>query len=485
MNPNNFSGIPIPDVQEAEAYYSIVALSARQVMGAYVLAVPPTSACANNGANTSEPLMFQKEISSDGNVNTVDVMYPAMPFFLYANPELLKYNLEPLFQNQEGQFYPNGYSMHDLGSNFPNATGHVEGNDEYMPVEESGNMIIMAYAYYKFSGNAAWLQQHYKQLTQFAQYLIEFSLIPGTQLSTDDFAGRLVNQTNLGIKGIVGIQAMAGVARVVIDAAGLQNYTTTASNYFSTWEYYAVDPSRNHTLLSYEWRSSWGLLYNTFPDKLLNLGVIPQSLYEMQSNWYPRVSQIFGIPLDNRHSYTKSDWEMWTAATCSPETRRLFVNGLAYWLNNTDTDRPFTDLYETIDSGSYPTNPTPVYFLARPVVGGHFSLLALLKAGANDVTGTRLINTLASNSTDALPEAGSYDFGPVAAGSLGEGISQVSSGNIQAPTGSSSRPTTLLSSTTATSSTTSAMGGPAQGNATTMMGNLAGGVSTQAPAPSG
>ena len=127
LDPNNFSGIAIPDVSEAESYYSIVALTARQIMGAYVLAVPPASS-----SNASEPLMFQKEIASDGNVNTVDVMYPAMPFFLYANPELLKYNLEPLFQNQEGSFYPNEYSMHDLGSNFPNATGHVEGNDEYM-----------------------------------------------------------------------------------------------------------------------------------------------------------------------------------------------------------------------------------------------------------------------------------------------------------------------------------------------------------------
>ena len=485
MNPNNFSGIAIPDVQEAEAYYAIVALSARQVMGAYILAVPPTGACVNNGANTSEPLMFQKEISSDGNVNTVDVMYPAMPFFLYANPELLKYNLEPLFQNQEGQFYPNGYSMHDLGSFYPNATGHVEGNDEYMPVEESGNMIIMAYAYYKFSGNAAYLQQHYKQLTSFAQYLIEYSLIPGIQVSTDDFAGKLSNQTNLGIKGIVGIQAMAAIASVVFDAAGVQNYTTTASNYFSTWEYYGVDPSHNHTLLSYEWRSSWGLLYNTYPDKLLNLGIIPQSLYEMQSKWYPQVSQVFGVPLDSRHSYTKSDWEMWTAATCSPETRRLFVNGLAYWLNNTDTDRPFTDLYETVDTGSYPVSPTPIYFIARPVAGGHFSLLALLKAGENSGTGTGLKGTFAINSTDTLAEAGSYDFGPVSAGSLGGGISQVSSGQIQAPTGSSTFPTTLISSTVATSSTTSVVGGPAQGNATTEMGNLAGGVSTQVPAPSG
>jgi hypothetical protein len=57
-----------------------------------------------------------------------------MPFFLYANSQLLKFNLEFLFQNEEGGLYPNEYSMHDLGSNFPNATGHVEGNDEYMPV---------------------------------------------------------------------------------------------------------------------------------------------------------------------------------------------------------------------------------------------------------------------------------------------------------------------------------------------------------------
>ena len=149
LDPKNFAGIAIPDVDEAQSYYSIVALSTRQIMGAYVLAIPPVSGCDNSTTNSSEPLMFQKEISSDGNVNTVDVMFPAMPFFLYANPELLRYNLEPLFQNQESGFYPNGYSMHDLGTHYPNATGHVEGDDEYMPVEESGNMILMTYSYYK------------------------------------------------------------------------------------------------------------------------------------------------------------------------------------------------------------------------------------------------------------------------------------------------------------------------------------------------
>ena len=377
LDPTNFSGIAIPDVPEAEAYYSIVALSARQVMGAYVLTESPAGGCSNSSTDASEPLMFQKEISSDGNVNTVDVMYPAMPFFLYANPDLLRYNLEPLYQNQEGGFYPNEYSMHDLGTHFPNATGHVEGNDEYMPVEESGNMILMTYAYYKFTGDTAFIRQHYTKLQQFATYLINFSLTPGLQLSTDDFAGQLVNQTNLAIKGIVGLQAMANIATIAVDLASSTSYSSTASSFYAQWEAFAIDPSGRHTLLSYQWRSSSGLLYNTFPNLLLDLNLIPQSLYDMQSAWYPTTSQIFGIPLDNRHSYTKSDWEMWTAATCSPETRRLFVNALASWLNATDTDRPFSDLYETVDTGSYPASPGPIYFNARPVVGGHFSLLAL------------------------------------------------------------------------------------------------------------
>jgi hypothetical protein len=379
LEPANFSGIAIPDVKEAEAYYSIVALSARQVMGAYVFTVPPSGGCSNSSSNLSEPLMFQKEISSDGNVNTVDVMYPAMPFFLYANPNLLRFNLEPLYQNQEGGFYPNQYSMHDLGTHFPNATGHVEGNDEYMPVEESGNMILMTYAYFKFSGDSSFIKQHYTILQQFATYLINFSLAPGLQLSTDDFAGQLVNQTNLAIKGIVGLQAMANIATIAGDLTSSQNYSSTASGFYKQWEAFAIDPSGRHTLLSYQWRSSYGLLYNTFPNMLLSLNLIPQSLYDMQSNWYPTTSQIFGIPLDNRHSYTKSDWEMWTAATCSPQTRRLFVNAIGYWLNHTDTDRPFTDLYETIDTGSYPASPSPIYFNARPVAGGHYSLLSLLR----------------------------------------------------------------------------------------------------------
>lgn len=65
------TGIAIPDVSEVQSYYSIVALAARQIMGAYVLTANPE--------NPIEPVAWQKEISSNGNVNTVD-----------ASPEVLE-----------------------------------------------------------------------------------------------------------------------------------------------------------------------------------------------------------------------------------------------------------------------------------------------------------------------------------------------------------------------------------------------------------
>ncbi|KAL1867663.1 hypothetical protein Daus18300_006218 [Diaporthe australafricana] len=380
---DNSSGVAIPDMEESDAYYSIVALSARQVMGAYVYAVPPPKAASScealDDSADAVPLMFQKEISSDGNINTVDVLYPATPFFLWANPEMLKYTLEAMYQNTESGFYPNGYSMHDLGTHYPNATGHTDGIDEYMPVEESGNMILMSYAYYKFSGDSAWLSAHYPTLKQWAGYLIEFSLIPSAQLSTDDFAGPQVNQTNLALKGIIGLQAMGAIAQIVGQPADAANFSAIASSYYAQWEGLAIDPAEQHTLLSYQWRSSWGLLYNAYMDKLLGLGTVRPEVYRMQSDWYARVSQMFGVPLDSRHLYTKGDWEMWAAATCGPETRRLFVNALAYWLNSTATDGPFSDLYDTVGVGGYPDDK--LKFRARPVVGGHFSLLALYRAG--------------------------------------------------------------------------------------------------------
>jgi hypothetical protein len=149
-----------------------------------------------------------------------------------------------------------------------------------------------------------------------------------------------------------------------------------ASSYYTTWSREAINPSNTHTSLAYQWKESYSILYNTYPALLLNLSVIPDSLYEMQSSFYPTLAHRYGVPLDSRQLWTKSDWEMWAAATSSPETRKLFVNSLAKWVNETGTYTAFCDHFMT-DSGGCTDYP----FTARPVVGGHFSLLALQKAG--------------------------------------------------------------------------------------------------------
>lgn len=420
---DNTTGVAVPGVSESDALYAIVALSARQVMGSYIYVIPPSASSPTS--SDIEPLMFQKEISSDGNLNSVDVIFPTAPFFLWANPEMLKYLMQPVFEMQEGTFYPNSYCAHDIGAQFPNASGHVDGNDEYMPVEESGNFILLSYAYYRFAkGNedtGAWLTSHYRLLKQFAQYLVDFSLVPAAQLSTDDFAGTLANQTNLAIKGILGIAAMGEIAHIAGQPDDAAHFQTLARDCYRQWTYLATDPSHTHTLLAYQWRSSWGLLYNVFMDKLLDLGVVGDDVYEMQSAWYAQVSQVFGVPLDSRHHYTKSDWMMWAAATCTPKTRRLLVTSLAYWLNYTTTEHPFSDLFEVVGSGYYPQVPQDIRFQARPVVGGHFAILALARrrqlgnanidgGGNGDRNGTGAGRSRNSTSEVALPTGASSDL---------------------------------------------------------------------------
>ena len=243
----------------AEDYVNILALSARQVLGATSFSGTPEN-----------PILFLKEISSNGNFQTIDVIFPAFPFFLYTNPRWLAYLLEPLIEHMLSGQYPNDYAMHDLGAHFPNATGHSDGRDEYMPVEECGNILMMGLALvnslqyetapaagsvWAASGSdymsehpdhsafaltrlgvqdgvkylddswggskkglkqaQKWVKRSYSLWKQWTGYLVKFSLKPENQLCTDDFAGWLALQTNLALKGIIGIRAMSDIATVI------------------------------------------------------------------------------------------------------------------------------------------------------------------------------------------------------------------------------------------------------------------------------
>ncbi|PFH52830.1 hypothetical protein AMATHDRAFT_73955 [Amanita thiersii Skay4041] len=360
-------------------YAAIVKLSIRQALAATEITISKN----NDGSwNTNDIIVFMKEISSDGNVNTVDVIFPMWPALLYSNPVLGKYLLEGLFRYQATGQYPNKWSVHDLGSSYPKALGHNDGRDEPMPVEESGNMVIMALSYAQKTGDLSHLTQYFNLLDQWTQFLITDSLIPANQISTDDFAGPLANQTNLAIKGIIGIKAMSQIAQLVGDTSRSANYSSIAADYVNRWQSLAASSTGPHLTLSYGNSSryfdhlilsrvtlmgpcSWGLSYNLYADKLLKLNLFPASVYQMQTAWYKTVAQSFGVPLDTRHTYTKSDWETWTAGIATDtQGRDMFIGLIKKWASSGLSAQPFGDWYET-------TNGQPEGFRARPVVGGH------------------------------------------------------------------------------------------------------------------
>lgn len=109
-------------------YSDILALSTRQVFGGIDLTIPADT------LSTSDVKAFIKEISSDGNVNTVDIIYPLFPFFYVFAPEYIKLLLDPVLQYTATGAWPHPWAIHDIGSDYPNATGHDDGNAEQMPV---------------------------------------------------------------------------------------------------------------------------------------------------------------------------------------------------------------------------------------------------------------------------------------------------------------------------------------------------------------
>ncbi|SMQ50156.1 unnamed protein product [Zymoseptoria tritici ST99CH_3D7] len=443
----------------SDSYRDIVQLSARQVLGATSFSGTPDN-----------PVLFLKEISSNGNCQTVDVIFPAFPFFLYTNPRWLAYLLEPLLEHMLSGQYPNDYTMHDLGTHFPNMTGHADGNDEYMPVEECGDMLIMGLALVnslsydsedeaqspwsalgtpvdaaaieslaegatpfslpsipatrdgifglddQWGGATAshqakkWLTRSYPLWKQWTGYLVDYSLYPSNQLCTDDFAGWLPLMTNLALKGIVGIKAMSELAEVLGESKDAKYYRNISETYIKEWEVQGMSRDGGRAKLAYDWYGSWTTLYSLYADAILCFhpslnatpaalevhgrqgsqeplisgghkdkdkeNFIPNHIYTAQSRWYETVMQKYGLPLDSRHLYTKSDWEFQAAAVAGKKTRSQILNRVAKWLNETEVDRPFTDLYKTEGDGGFP-GPN---FFARPVIGSHFAFLTLERA---------------------------------------------------------------------------------------------------------
>jgi hypothetical protein len=324
-----------------------------------------------------EPLFFPKENFSDGSISTPDVIYPESPVLLLLNPELLRASLAPVFRYVTSGRWRFRFAPAQLGT-YPLANGQTYGGGEtseehQQPVEESANMLIMTAALAQIGQASDLTLKYWPVLTGWAQYLREKGLDPDKQVCTDDFAGPLAHNANLSLKAIEALGAYALLCKMKGDEQQAAVYRHVASDYASQWVRKAQDG--DHFRLAFDQPGTWSQKYNLVWDKLLGLSLFPEDVARTEVAYYKQNLATFGFPLDSRHSYTKLDWEVWSASLA--ESRAGFDTLMAPvydYVNRTPSRVPLSDWYVTTDGKPCVHHPhgEEHSFRARPVVGGIF-----------------------------------------------------------------------------------------------------------------
>ena len=315
-----------------------------------------------------QPLQFCKENHSNGCIATSDLLYPMGPQFYLFGPTLTKSVLVPFMNYAGSSRWKFPFAPHDLGT-YPHANGQRYGGGELseenqMPVEESGNLLIMFAVLAKMEGNAEFAKLYWPQLTQWANYLQTDGFDPANQLSTDDFAGHMAHNVNLSVKAICGLGSYAMMCKMQGLDDEATKYAAIAKKFADQWVQAARED--DHYRLAFDREDTWSQKYNLVWDKILGLNLFPDEVAQTEMKYYRKMQNQYGLPLDNRSDYTKLDWILWTATlTQDREDFEALVRPVYDFLNRTPDRSPMTDWYFT-------STAKKRGFTARPVVGGVF-----------------------------------------------------------------------------------------------------------------
>lgn len=350
-----------------DKYADILALSYRQAIAAHKLVRGPEG----------ELLFMSKECFSNGCIATVDVSYPSIPLFLLYRPELVRGMMRPIFRYAASEAWPFDFAPHDVGQ-YPLANGQVYGGnalDGQMPVEECGNMLIMAAAVSLADRNMEFVRKHRELLKGWADYLLEHGLDPENQLCTDDFAGHLARNANLSAKAVMGVAGYSLLLGLLDQPEEAERYKAAAKEMAVRWAELAEERSggkngdsgaRSHTVLAFGQEGTWSLKYNLIWDFLFGTRLFDEEIVRREAAWYVSQGDRYGVPLDSREHYTKADWLVWAASLAENRDDFLrLIEPLWDFLNETRDRVPFSDWYDT-------RTARQMNFQHRSVVGGMF-----------------------------------------------------------------------------------------------------------------
>ena len=311
--------------------------------------------------------MFPKENFSNGCIATVDVLFPQAPFFLVFSPALTKAMLVPVLDYAASPKWPYAYAPHDLGT-YPHASGQVYGmggNDGgRMPVEETGNLLIILAALAQQQGNADFTKPYWPMLTKWADYLVKEGLDPKNQLCSADMFGHLPRNANLALKAIIAIGGFAKLCNLTGQPDAAEKYMDLAHEYAAKWQVLAKDDG--HSRLAYDQPGSWSMKHNLIWDHVLDLHLFPASVADAEIAWYLKVQKKYGLPVDQRTDTCLIDWALWSIAPASnPSDFESLLAPIWSYANETPSRVPLCDWFVTTDAKQKA-------FQARSVVGGLF-----------------------------------------------------------------------------------------------------------------
>jgi endonuclease/exonuclease/phosphatase family metal-dependent hydrolase len=341
-----------------EKYAALAALAYRQSFAACKLVADP------NG----QPLYFSKENASNGCMGTVDVFYPQLPHLALMSPTLLRATLAPTLLYASDPRWRFDFAPHDIGQ-YPLGNGQAYGEGErgeknQMPVEECGNLLICLGALSTVENSAAFAAQWWPTVTRWAEYLAKKGFDPENQLCTDDFAGHLAHNANLSIKAIMGLACYAKMAKMNGDEAAASRFLALAKEMVPKWMEAAKNGRGGSYRLAFDQADTWSMKYNLVWDRALGFNLFPPEVASTEVAYYRTAQQKYGLPLDSRKLWTKSDWLVWSATlTGKREDFEALVAPLYAFLDETPSRIPFGDWYNT-DSSTF------LHFRARSVVGG-------------------------------------------------------------------------------------------------------------------
>lgn len=338
-------------------YAELLQLSLRQIMAAHKAVID----------EDGELLYISKECLSNGCASTVDITYPSIPFYLLYNPRLIYGMMRPVIRFANSGLWKYNFAPHDVGT-YPILSGQVYACnclENQMPVEESGNMLLILAAASIADNSFEFLIKNRDLFDKWAAYLTENGFDPENQLCTDDFAGKLAHNCNLSLKTAVALNAYGRLCSLAGIRAEGERLVSVSKQMSVEWKRMAQMPNGGYAL-TFDCKDTFSMKYNAVWDKVFGLDLFAPEDFADECKLYKERLNPYGLPLDSRSDCTKSDWMIWISElTEDPQLENEIIARLWNAYNLSPSRVPMTDLFSSVTS-------LQIHFQHRSVQGGLF-----------------------------------------------------------------------------------------------------------------